>query len=245
MGKNIKKSSNRPLPKGKQRQKEKLPIEYVLNGIGLLSLSLVPMIGAIALIVFGSQVTSTTLGASIVLITIGILLFLALLTGVVFFGVYYFSDGTKKILKETKYDKIDIDDIFIKCPNCEATLLYDAKICTKCGFKLDYESDNNINNDKENKKNEIKQLLLKQYNCEISEINIDKMNAYFRENIKSFEYIFTTPEEMGKKLADSQEQRREDIIGKFLHNFQKIIISTTIASVVIMFVIAILGKYFL
>lgn len=245
MKKNIKTPSDKPLSKEKQEKKEKLPIEYILNGIGLLSLSLVPMLGAIALIVFGSQVTSTTLGASIVLITIGILLLLALLTGAIFFGIYYFSDGTKKILKETKYDKIDIDEIFIKCPKCEATLLYDSKICTKCGFKLDYESDSNVNNSKENKKNEIKQLLLKQYNCEISEINIDKMNAYFRENMKSFEYIFTTPEEMSKKLAESQIQRREDIIGKFLHNFQKIIISATIASVAIIFLIAILGKYFI
>ncbi len=243
MKNNVKKPSNKSLPKEKQTKKEKLPIEYVLNGVGLISLSLVPMIGAIALVVFGSQVVNTTLGASIVLITIGILLFLALLTGVIFFGIYYFSDGTKKNLKETKYDKIDIDEIFIKCPKCGATLLYDAKICTKCGFKLDYESDANINNDKENKKNEIKQLLLQQYNCEISEINVDKMNAYFRENMKSFEYVFSTSEEMESKMTESQIQRREDVIGKFLHNFQNIIISATIASVAIIFLILILGKY--
>ena len=223
----------------KNYEKAKLPITYILTGIIVLLLSLIPIAGSLLLILWGMQVMKTSLIGALLLIIVGSVMGLTILTGMVIYAIKYFTNDAEKKLREIQYkDSMKMEDIFIKCQNCGATLLVDADMCTKCGAMIEKEEEGE--EESSSKIEKIKKYFKDTYNVEIDENNIDIINGYFTSKFKIFEYTHTST----KKDKDDNVKinYRESMLSKFLYNFRKIIVVCSLIIVVVLLAFYVLAK---
>ena len=219
------------------KRKRKLTPIYILTGIMILLLSLIPIMGAVLLIVWGAQIADNALWMAIILIIVGSALIISLITGTVIFALYYFTNDSAKKLQEIRYkDKMKFEDVFIKCEKCGATMLIDSTLCSNCGNKIETDEE------KEKQANKLKEYFLDQYNFEISEKNIDIVNSYFNSNLKTFEYSHDKIKEENSNTS-REHQIKESVLNKFLFNFKQIIVVCSIAIACLFIAFIIFGKY--
>lgn len=228
--------------KTQQKIKTKLPFQYVMNGILILVLVLVPLIVSAVIVISGIKSFKNSPAVSLVLIIIGSLMFLAFLVGAVFFTIYYYTDGTKRILKDKKYEEIlRYNEFFIKCEKCGATLLVGTEICPKC--KAVIISENEKKNEKNSKTEQLRTVMLKKYNCEMSKENIEIINSYFHSNYKTFEYVYATEDKIG--LGGAVVTAKRNNMNKFIINFKRLIIISCFILFVVSVGLFVLGKFIL
>ena len=218
-----------------QEERKQLPLTYVLSGIAVLVLSLVPIAGSSILIMWGVQVLNATPWMAILLILLGAALIIVLVFGTIIFGIHYFTNDSEKKLREIKYkEKEKFEEIFTRCENCGAVLLIGSKNCGKCGYVVIADEE------KESEMHKLMIYLKDQYNFEISEKNIDIINSYFHSKFKSFDY---SKGKSDREVNTAAVQAKESVLNVFLFNFKKIIIVCSIAMVCVFFALVMFGKY--
>ena len=216
----------------------KLPLTYILTGVIVLILSLIPVAGSILLILWGVQILSSSLGGALLLIIVGSIMCITILLGMLIYAIKYFTNDAEKKLREIQYkDSMKAEDIFIKCENCGATLLIDSDVCSKCGAAIEKEESEE---EGVSKIDQIKKYFKDTYNVEIDENNIDIINGYFASKFKVFEYVHTPTKK--DKDDDVKINYRESILSKFLYNFKKIIIICSLIIVAVLLAFYALAK---
>lgn len=219
-----------------QQSDMKLPLTYVLTGIAVLVLSLVPIIGSAVLIVWGAQVVGDTPFMGVILILLGIALIIVLVFGTIIFGINYFTNDSEKKLREIKYKEKDkFEEIFTRCEHCGALILIGSEKCGKCGYIVITDEE------KENEFNKLRTYFKEQYNFEISDKNMAIINSYFHSQIKTFDYSKGNSDR--EITTDTNIQVKEGMLNVFLFNFKKIIVVCSILMVCLFFAFVIFGKY--
>ena len=217
-------------------QMKKFPLVYVLTGIMIMLLSLIPITGSVVLVLWGTQILVSSTAMAIVLIVVGVLLFLTLVLGAIIFSIYYFSNDAEKKWREIRYKhELKFEDVFLKCEKCDATILIGGDVCERCGHIISKDES------KEQELNKLKAYLLDNYNFEISDKNISLINSYFQCKLKTFEYVNEIHEQDSHYNANCYA--KEGIFDKFIFNFKKIIVTCSIAIVCFIFAFLLFSKF--